>query len=99
MIIARTASKLMFATNATIIFILLNLELVNKDQEIYNVLCIAVIAVTRVNVNSAIMDSSFNQEDFVLQELILHNGVKLDFIKICVNYVNKIILLELLINV
>ena len=99
MIIARTASKLMFATNATIIFILLNLELVNKDQEIYNVLCIAVIAVTRVNVNSAIMDSSFNQEDFVLQELILQNGVKLDFIKICVNYVNKIILLELLINV
>lgn len=99
MIIARTASKLMFATNATIIFILLNLELVNKDQEIYNVLCIAVIAVIRVNVNSAIMDSSFNQEDFVLQELIHQNGVKLDFIKICVNYVNKIILLESLIYV
>ena len=75
------------------------MELVNKDQEIYHVLCIVAIAMIRVNVNSAIMDSSFNQEDSVLQELKLHNGVKLDFMKICVNYVNKIILLELLINV
>ena len=73
------------------------MELVNKDQEICNVLCIAVIAMIRVNVNSAIMDSSFNQLDIVFQELKLLNGVKLDFIKICANYVNKIILLELLI--
>ena len=47
------------------------------------------------NVNYVHMDLSFNQVDIASQEFLFKHGVKLDFMKICVNYVNKIILLEL----
>lgn len=52
-----------------------------------------------VNVNCAHTDISFKKVGIVSQELFFPLGARSDFIKICVNCVKKIILLELPISV